>query len=295
MGEVIEAWDRLLGRTVAVKRPLPKYRSDLDVLAMLSDEARIGRRIQSPQVVPILDYGEDLESPFIVMPLIDGLSGSGLLRSLGGDLLPLDAVCRIGAQIALGAHALHELLRSEGATVDVIHRDISPPNVLIGRDGIVRVTDFGIAKSPHNSARTATGVVKGKPGYMAPEQLRYESADRRADLFALGVLVFELSISARLYPTRNNRLGAQEILHAPPPDLGLYRGDAPREFIELLFELLAKSPADRPADAAIVARRLMLIADEVVHDEEPTSIASLIAHYQSIGAVPRDDATEPRA
>jgi serine/threonine protein kinase len=133
---------------------------------------------------------------------------------------------------------------------------VSPQNLLVGYDGVTRVSDFGIAKALGRTTATSTGVLKGKLAYMAPEQLRFEEPDRRADLFALGVVLFELLSGRRLYRSEQDLDGPRRILTEPPPDIADHRDDAEPELVELLLELLAKEPESRPPTAKAVARRL---------------------------------------
>jgi serine/threonine-protein kinase len=249
-------------RLLAVKRLHPHLRDDEGMRAMFLDEAKLAGLIRHANVVPVLDFGEDGEGPFLVMDYVEGLSLSRFVRHHAklGARLPLPLCARIGAQIAAGLHAAHELVDTEGAPLLLVHRDVSPQNILLGHDGLVRVTDFGIAKGLGNATHTSTGLLKGKVGYMSPEQLRFEPIDRRSDLFALGVVLFELITSRRLYAGDDASEVARTILQAPTPDLGEDRPDAEPELVELLFELLAKQREDRPASAAEVAARLDMLS-----------------------------------
>jgi serine/threonine-protein kinase len=253
-------------RFYAIKRLLPHLREDDTSRAMFADEARIAGLVHHPNVVGVLDVGEDDEGPFLAMEYVEGLPLSDIVdhTHTSGELLPVQLCLQIAIQIAEGLHATHELTGPDGAALTVVHRDISPQNVLVGYDGVVRITDFGIAKaSRRTTSHTTTGVLKGKVGYMAPEQLRFEDPDRRSDLYALGVILFELLSGERLYEGNEQRV-AHQILTAPPPDIEDARDDVPPGLVELLFELLAKKPNHRPATAEVVARRLqaLRIAEE---------------------------------
>jgi serine/threonine-protein kinase len=149
----------------------------------------------------------------------------------------------------------------------LVHRDVSPQNLLVGFDGVTRVTDFGIAKALGRTTRTATGILKGKYGYLSPEQLRFEEPDRRSDVFSLGVVLFELLSGKRLYKNVDGMDGARRILNEPPPDIGEFREDVPDALVELLFSMLAKDPAHRPGTARDVARTLEPIVATLVELE----------------------------
>jgi serine/threonine-protein kinase len=266
-------------RVCAVKRLHPHLVEDDDVRAMFVDEARVAGLVRHANVVSVLDVGDDARGPFLVMDYIEGLDLATILKHHHGrgELLPLQICTKIIAQAAHGLEAAHSLKQADGAPLGLVHRDVSPQNVLVGFDGVVRITDFGIARAVGRSSKlTAVGLVKGKTGYVSPEQLRYEEADARSDLFALGVVLFELCSGRRLYQDVNGAPAAPRILTEPPPDLGDERDDVPPALTELIFTLLAKDRDDRPASAAEVARRLEAISADLEREEETISIADYV-------------------
>ncbi|MFK7986314.1 MAG: serine/threonine-protein kinase [Sandaracinaceae bacterium] len=264
-------------RLVAIKRLRPEYRSDAKFRRMFVDEARLAGLIRHPNVVSVIDVGEDENGPYLVMDYIEGITTHQALRELGSraERLPLQVAVRIAHQVALGLTAVHELRTTEGAALGLIHRDVSPQNVLVGFDGVARVADFGIAKTDGSGA-TTTGVLKGKIGYMSPEQLRFEPPTQKSDLFALGVVLFELLSGERLYGGRDSREAAQRILSAPTPDIGALREGVPPELVELAFELLAKDPAHRPDTAREVSLRLADVLEESVAMEGRLDLAEYL-------------------
>ena len=251
----------------AVTRLHPHLRRDDAMRRMFLDEARVAGLVRHANVVSVLDVGEDDEGPFLVMDYVEGTSLSRFIRHHVAAATPIPvAVCaQIVAQAARGLHAAHELVDSDGRALHLVHRDVSPANILLGRDGIVRVTDFGVAKALGRSTHTSTGLLKGKVGYMSPEHLRFETLDRRTDLFALGVVLVEALTNRRLYSAPDAAAAARRVLHEPPPDIGDERPDVPPALVELSYELLAKNPDDRPATAADVADRLDEIVAELGH------------------------------
>ena len=256
-------------RLFAQKRLRPHLVDDPDVRRMFLDEGRIAGLIRHPNVVSVVDVGEDDAGPYLVMEFVEGIALSELIAKAAsrGARVPLIVCLRIAIQIAEGLRAAHELCGPEGRRLELIHRDVSPQNVLVGFDGIARVTDFGIAKVLGRTAQTTAGVLKGKLGYLAPERLRFEEPDRRADLFSFGVVLFELLAGRRLYDRGEAMEGARRILHEPPPDIAEERDDLEPELVELLFELLAKDRAHRPPDAGVVAGRLERILAAVIAAE----------------------------
>ena len=258
-------------RLYAVKRLRESYREDESFLEMFFDEARIAGFLRHPHIVSVIDVGTDADGPYLVMDFVDGTSVSGLLRKVSqrNRSVPLSVALRLIMQAAEGLHAAHELRDPDGRPLQLVHRDVSPQNILLGYDGYARVTDFGIAKALGRSTQTATGVLKGKFGYMSPEMLRFEEPDRRSDVFSLGVVLFELLAGARLYENREGTDGMRRILNEPPPDLGEERDDAPPELVSLLFRMLAKSADHRPATALEVARELEAILTDLERTDAP--------------------------
>jgi serine/threonine-protein kinase len=236
---------------------------------MFMDEARLAGLVRHPNAVGVLDVGEDEDGPFLIMDFVEGVPLSRLISeaAAAGRLIPMQVVIRICVDTARGLHAAHEVRSEEGLTLGLVHRDVSPQNVLIGFDGTVRVTDFGIAKALGNATRTSAGVLKGNMGYLSPEQLRFEEADRRADFFSLGVTLYELLSGHRLYSNRDGFDGTRRILTEPPPDIGEVRSDVPPELCELLFEMLAKDRESRPATAAEIASRLETMLAPLIGEE----------------------------
>lgn len=265
-------------RAYAMKRILVPLADDDEMRSMFLNEARIAGLIRHANVVSVLDVGADDEGPYLVMDFVEGVALSNVLGHRAGRLLPLPFCLEIARQIALGLHAAHELASSSGKSLEVVHRDVSPQNVLVGADGIARVTDFGIVRALDRSNVTRTGVLKGKYGYMSPEQLRFEPLDRRSDLFSLGVVLFEMISGRRLYG-EGGADAARRILDEPPPDLGEARQDLPIELVELGFELLAKDRAMRPADARAVARRLEGILASLDAEERRFDVAAYLHEH----------------
>jgi serine/threonine-protein kinase len=248
---------------------------------MFMDEARLAGLVRHPNVVGVSDVGEDDDGPYLIMDYVEGVSLSRAIRQTvrSAHEIPMQVAIRICREVALGLHAAHEVRSEDGMVLQLVHRDVSPQNVLIGFDGSVRVTDFGIAKALGNASQTNAGVLKGNMGYLSPEQLRFEEPDRRSDIFSLGVTLYELLSGARLYPNTDGFDGTRRILSEPPPDIGEVRSDVPPELVELLFEMLAKDRQARPATALEIAGRMEGILAALIAEEGSVTVADYMDQY----------------
>jgi serine/threonine-protein kinase len=269
-------------RRQARKRLHPQHRHEPAFRTMFMDEARLAGMVHHPNVVSVLDVGEDADGPFLLMDFVEGVPLTRLMQAAAerGERLPLQLCVRVVIEAARGLHAAHELRAADGRPIDLVHRDVSPQNILVGFDGSVRVTDFGIAKAFGNASRTTTGILKGTVGYLSPEQLRFEEPDRTSDLFSLGVILYELLSGERLYANRDGQDGARRTLSEPPPDIGYVRDDVPPELVEVLFELLAKERERRVRTAQELVARLEPVLARLIEGEGPQEIADhMAAHF----------------
>lgn len=277
--ELVVRQDGRFERLFAKKRLLPAHQEDAELRSMFFEEARLAGMIRHPNVVSVLDVGEDEQGPYLLMDYVEGVSLHRLIEvsRMRHERLPLQVCLRIMAQVAEGLHAAHELHDREGRPLGLVHRDVSPVNVLLGYDGTARVTDFGVARALGRTTKTSTGFLKGKLGYMSPEQLRFEEPDRRSDLFALGVVLFELIVLERLYVSRDGQEGPRRILTEPPPDLADHRDDVPDALVQLMFSLLAKDREHRPRDAKAVALTLEQLSAALTLEEGHVDLAGHLA------------------
>ncbi len=262
--------ERGFSRLYARKRLRPALADEPRAREMFLREAHIAGSLRHPNVVAVVDVGDDEAGPFLLMEYIDGLPLAAWIDDAAhrGDALPLATCVKVARDVALGLHAAHELRTADGAPMPLVHRDLSPSNILVGYDGVPRVTDFGVAKILDPSFEETQGILRGKLGYMAPEVLTFGAVDRRADLFSLGVVMYEMLTGRRLYGDADPTARANRILHEPPLDPSLVRIDVPAPLTELLFDLLAKAPSDRPSTAREVADRLDAVLRELTWDDE---------------------------
>jgi serine/threonine-protein kinase len=188
----------------------------------LFGEAKIAARLRHPNVVPVLDVGEDDGLPYIVMDYVEGDSLAGLARSapkITGEPMPIKIGLHAIADSLSGLHAAHELVNEDGTPLSLVHRDFSPQNVLVGLDGLARLTDFGVAKLLARQDTTRSGVVKGKVRYMSPEQARGEPLDRRCDVWAAGIVLWELLARKKLFTGENDANVLLKIVTEKPKPL----------------------------------------------------------------------------
>ncbi len=197
---------RLIGpvgfsRTVAIKSLHPAYANDAEVVRMFIDEARLSSCIRHPNVVPTLDVLAMDGELFLVMEYVRGASLAKLIESAKSQkvLPPVPVVVSMMIGALSGLHAAHEALGEDGAALDIVHRDVSPQNILVGEDGVARVLDFGIAKAVSRMQATTDGQIKGKLAYMSPEQISGSEIDRRSDVFSASVVFWELLTGKKLF------------------------------------------------------------------------------------------------
>jgi len=246
-------------RTVAIKRLHPPFARDPEFVSMFLDEARLAARIQHPNVVPVLDVVASGGELFLVMEYVHGEGLSKLLKRARaqGIAPPARLVIGILVDVLYGLHAAHEARNERGDPLDVVHRDVSPQNVLVGVDGVARVLDFGIAKAAQCvHAETRVGQLKGKLGYMAPEQIAAAKVDRRVDVYAAGVTLWEALTGERMFTQRELPHLIAEILtreHVPPSRIA--PGTSP-ELDAVVMRALERDPKDRHATAADMAADL---------------------------------------
>ncbi|GAB5547692.1 MAG: hypothetical protein SangKO_074520 [Sandaracinaceae bacterium] len=234
-------------RLVAIKVLHPHLAHDEDFISMFLDEARLAARIRHPNAVGTLDISDTQgDGYFLVMEYVEGDHFGALLRNAakGGERLPVPVVARVVMDALAGLHAAHRLTDATGAQLDLVHRDVSPHNILVGGDGVARITDFGVAKAQVRLSSTRDGQFKGKLSYMAPEQAASGQADQRSDLFSMGIVLWEALTGRRLFRGENNADVLNKILNpAVPPPSSFEPTLAP--FDAVITKALAKEADDR--------------------------------------------------
>ncbi|MGZ3429463.1 MAG: serine/threonine protein kinase, partial [Polyangia bacterium] len=240
-------------KLVVVKRILPQLCSDDSFVKMFLNEARVAARLNHPNVVQIFDLGKLGEQYFIAMEYVHGEDLRAVIReATDADKRPsIGLACRIIADTLASLHYAHTRVGADGKPLGLVHRDVSPQNVLVTYEGSIKLVDFGIAKATRaaNATQTQAGLLKGKYSYMSPEQARGQPVDARADVFCAGVLLWELATWQRLFkrPTDMSTLMAvaEEPIRAPRT----VESSIPPELDRLIMKALARNPDDRFASA----------------------------------------------
>ncbi len=296
-GGMAEVWKAKLegaggfSRTVVVKRILPQFAADPQFATMFQREARLSSQLSHANIVQVFEFGEHAGEAFLAM---EYLEGRDLTRTLSAAIEakvapPIGLAVFVVREIARALAYAHALKNELGEPLGLIHRDISPSNVLLGFDGSVKLLDFGIAKALTETAeRTATGTFKGKVGYAAPELADGHEIDSRADLFALGVVLHETLVAKRLFKGSSDiqTLGLVRQAKVAPPSHG--NPAVPAELDRICLKALARLPDDRYADAAALADDL----DPLVHQFQfgPTQLSRLMHSLFPAGTTSSSDA-----
>ncbi|MDI1476880.1 serine/threonine-protein kinase [Polyangium sp. y55x31] len=268
-------------RLAAIKVMQPARASLKRFQDMLLDEARLVARIQHPNVAQIWEVGEDPRSLYFVMELVDGASLDELRyrAEAEGKTLPIRAVFRVLADVCGGLHAAHELAQ-EGAPLGLVHRDVSPQNILVSRLGIGKLIDFGIAKAKERlAADTTTGFIKGKINYMAPEQARSEDLDRRADVWAIGAVAFDL-VEGHPPFEGQTEVGRLAALVGPSPAPALHER-VPAPLRAVVDRALQKDPNERFPTALALKEAIEEALIEAEMETSTDEAAALLAPYFS--------------
>ncbi|MCC7070248.1 MAG: serine/threonine protein kinase [Deltaproteobacteria bacterium] len=276
------------GASVVVKRVRPPFCFDASYLRLFDDEGAVHAVLDHPCIVRLLDRGHDDAGPFLVFEHVDGTDLGVVLEGAHaeGRGLDLELVLAVAVPLFEALAAAHQACGADGSSLCVVHRDVSPGNVLIGTDGCVKLADFGVAASTLKTEATVAGELKGKYAYMAPEQTRSERVSPAADLFAGGIVLWECLSGRRLFDGPTDADVVQAVRQHEAPRLDTLRPDLPAALVELVDALLRKDPAARPASATAVVDRLRTIALERGLDEGLARHAARLAR-----AAPRRQAT----
>lgn len=256
-------------RVIAIKRILPNMAEDEEFINMFIDEARIAVQLSHANIVPIFELGK-LDSQYYIA--MEYVAGKDLRQTLDRfrkreALMPQAASAYITAKICEGLDYAHRKTDATGRPLNVIHRDVSPQNILLGYDGSVKITDFGIVKAEDRASKTQAGVLKGKFGYMSPEQVRGLEIDQRSDIFAVGILLYEMATGKRLFIGESDFATLEKVRAAEVTPPREHNPEISEEFERVMLKALARERDERYRSAAELAEDLQqfLIADNTVY------------------------------
>jgi len=310
MAEILLARQQGVGfsRLVVIKRILPHLAEEPELIDMFREEAQHAALINHPNVVQIYDVGHHEGSHYIAMELIRGPTVAEMNRAARsrGRLLPVAVAAEIAVQACEGLHAAHELRDERGRQLGLVHRDVSPHNLMVTEAGVVKLVDFGIAKVRSTAMRTESGTVRGKGPYLAPEQTRGRPLDRRADIFSLGTTLYELLVGVALFERETVFNTLKAINEDPIPPPSSVRLDVPEGIDAVVMRALQRDPERRYETAAEMAAELRLARERNGLESSPhllvshlgTECADLLAlqaeTIRTVSELPRGPGSLPR-
>ena len=264
---------------MVLKRILPHLAEDEHFVTMFRDEADLASQLNHRNICQVQAFGEFASTWFIAMEYLHGVPLSRMMTRLSkaGKMLDARVVAGLIVQACEGLHAAHEARGADGALLNVVHRDVSPPNIMLTGDGIVKLLDFGIAKARGANSRTRTGTVKGKNAYMSPEQILGKPLDRRSDVFALAIVMYELLAIKRLFHRESDFLTFKAITEEPIPDIHDRRPDLPPGMRAALRQAMARDPNGRFDTAMAFGNALRNSVATLGGAASPADLARLLA------------------
>ncbi|MGE3672897.1 MAG: serine/threonine-protein kinase, partial [Polyangiaceae bacterium] len=264
---------------VAIKRLHPHLAKEKEFVEMFLDEARLAAGIHHPNVVPILEVGASERGYYLVMEYIEGDTLARLLARAAttAGKIPADIAIKILLDMLQGLHAAHELKDEKGQATELVHRDVSPQNILVGMDGVSRITDFGVARAASRLSATRVGQLKGKIAYMAPEQAAGDTrVDRRADIFSAGIVLWEVLASRRLFKAENEAATLSRVVSEPIPNLHDLAPDVHPQISLVCMKALERDPDKRFSTCAQFADVLERAAAAVGKIAAPREVAAYV-------------------
>jgi serine/threonine-protein kinase len=252
MAVVWRAIDGASKRTVAVKRVLGELSADPGIKALFLEEARVGQTLHHANIVETFDFGKDEKGAyFLVLEWVDGLDLYEYMRAFHRTQghVPWQSVALVAHQALQGLVAAHERTDASGQSLPVIHRDLTPSNVLVGVDGVVKLADFGLARAMDRASMTLPHMIKGKLSYTAPEMLRGQKASVRTDIYCLGLTLWECLAGKKLFAGGTQIEVLENVEQARVPPIERFRPDAPRPLLAAVMKAVCRDPKDRYSSA----------------------------------------------
>jgi hypothetical protein len=270
-------------KLVVLKKILGKYADKPRYVQLFLEEARLAASLDHPSIAQVYDIGMVDGSYFFAMEHLHGQDVRAILHRAWriGERLPVEHAVQIARHAASALHFAHEKRRSDGTLLGLVHRDVSPSNILVTYDGATKLLDFGVAKTAASTVKTRTGALKGKISYMSPEQARGAPIDRRSDIFSLGIVLWEMVTTQRLYRADNDLATLQLIIHQPPRPPSEVCSDCPPELERIVLRALAQDPDDRYPTAEQLVTDLDELAREHKLKQSPNALAATLGQLFS--------------
>ena len=245
-------------RQVAIKRVLPHLASNEKFIRMFLDEARLSARLTHANIVQVFDIGHVENTYFIVMEFIDGVTLKSVIEYLRSRKhpFPMPLACHVTMKVCEGLEYAHESTDSDGKLLGIVHRDVSPPNVLISKKGEVKIVDFGLAKAAHSVEKTEPGVVKGKFSYLSPETAMGEEAGPQADIYAVGIMLWEMLAGRKLFQGETDYQTVKQVQAGVIPSIRSINPGVPEELDKILRKSLSRAKNDRYQNAQQMSEEL---------------------------------------
>ena len=245
-------------KVVVIKRMLPELCESFDFVQMFLDEARVAARLDHPNIIRIYDFGDFEGQYYLAMEYVPGEDLASIVQQCKRTRIkvPVELVVDLMIGAAEGLHHAHEMEDGQGNSLGIVHRDVSPSNIICGYQGAVKILDFGVARAKNNMSRTSPGVRKGTPQYLAPEQALGESVDRRADIFALGLVMHELLTGNRLFQRENEHATITAIIGDDIVPPSLWRPELPADIDRVVMKAMSRDPGSRYPSALEMAADL---------------------------------------
>ncbi len=261
-------------KLVVLKKILPKHAGNPKFVRLFLDEAKLVATLDHPGIAHVYDMGKVDEDYFFTMEYVHGQDVRTTLRRISrmDRKLPIDHAVQIARDVAAALHYAHERRRPDNTLLDVVHRDVSPSNILISYDGAVKLVDFGVAKAATSTVKTRTGALKGKISYMSPEQAKGSPIDRRSDIFSLGIVLWEMVTTSRLFRSENDLATIQMIINSKAQPPSQVNPDVSPELDRIVLKALANNLDDRYQTAEELQLELEELAREQKLKQSPVAL-----------------------
>jgi serine/threonine protein kinase len=265
-----------VARFVVLKRVLRERARDFEFLRMFLDEARLAAQLQHPNIAQVYDVGKLGDSYFFTMEYVHGVTVRELMIKSSGAPLSVSCALAIAQGTASGLHHAHERIGVDGRPLNIVHRDVSPSNLMVSFEGHVKVVDFGVAKAASREHETKSGTVRGKISYLSPEQASGRDVDRRSDVFSLGVVLWEMLTGQRLYKRASDFASMAAIVGEPTPPPSQLRPDLPSALDALVLRALAKQPDERFQTAQELVDAIDQVGAQIGTAMSPAALSRLV-------------------